>query len=533
MRTDGGPIVRFALSALAAVVLALTPALPAAARPADLHPSSPSTVVVALSAMPAGVNPLTTSDQYSADIEALLYDPLYYETPEATYAPDLALSWQVRDGGLTYLYTLSPKARWSDGRPVSPADVVATLEAYASARDTGHSRAAFADLLSVTAMGAHGVKVQLREPDPAWPGVVAGLPILPGGSALPPAAAKGQPRALTGATDGPYLLKHWDAQAGDISLAANPAYFRGAPHVARIEVHVMPAADDALSGLRHGTVQVAILPPSWAASLKRAPGLTSHVVDTMGLALIAFDVQAAPLQQAAVRRALTLAVNRSAIIREAVGGSGAVPVGPWPAALPSSPAQPTAYDPALARALLTAAGWRVGAGGVRMRAGIRLSLTLRYPTHSPALDRAVAMVAANWRAIGAEVRLVAEPWSTLAADASAGHFQALAMGAAFGGGSSLTGLLGGPSQYPPSGQDIARYDDSLANALLVADAEAANEATPPAPVLAALATVLAKNPPYLPLWSDTGLVVTSATLSGFVANPAGPDLYQPQTWILP
>lgn len=524
---------RAAASALVVLLPVLALAAPAGARPADLHPATPSTVVVALSAMPQGVDPLVTSDQYSADIEALLYDPLYFETPTATYAPDLATSWQVRDRGRLYVYNLNPKARWTSGRPVDAADVVASLRAYASARDTGHGRGAFADLLSASAAGPHRVSVRLRRPDPAWPGVLAGLPILPDGSAAPPTPAKGQPRALIGPTDGPYLLRRWDAEAGVISLAANPAYFRGAPHVAGIDVRVVPAASAALYGLRHGTLQVAILPPAWAASLKRAAGLAIHVVSTMGVEMIAFDVQSAPLRQAAVRQALSLAVDRGSLIRAAVGGGGAVPVGPWPTALPSAPAQPEPFDPSLARGLLSSAGWRVGPGGVRERAGRRLTVTLRYPARSPSLRRAVAIVARNWRAVGVQVTLLPESWARLARDAAAGRYQALAMGAAFGGGASLTELLSGPAADPPRGQDIARYANPTVNALLAQDGESADEAAPPAPVLAALAAILAADPPYLPLWSDTGLVVTSATLSGFVVNPAGPDLYQPQTWILP
>lgn len=531
MRLAPGPALS-AWAASAGLCASVLAAAPAAARPADMRPASPSTVVVAWSAMPAGTDPLVTGDQYSADIESLLYDPLYYETPELAYAPDLARTWQVRAGGRTYTYILNPKARWSSGRPVRAADVVASLRAYASPRDTGAEAGRFKDLLTVRAVGPEMVRVRLRRPDPAWPGLLAGLPILP---APAPSAAKGAAPSPPAVTDGPYDVRRWDAQTGFVSLAANPAYFRGAPHVARLEVRVVPSPAAALAGLRRGTLQVALLPPDWAAVVHRTPGLTGHAVDGTGVALIAFNVAAAPLRQAAVRRALVLAVDRTVLIH-AMGQAGAeVPPGPWPAALGGASPAATAFDPALARRLLAAAGWRVGTGGggVRRRDGRPLALTLRYPTNAPVLARAVAVVAGSWRRVGVGVRLAPAPLTTVTASAASGAYQALALGAAFGGGAALGALLGGRSEFPPRGEDVARYANPLVTALLRYDGQGAAEAAPPPAVLDALATLLAEDPPYLPLWSDTSLVVTSATLSNFIPNPWGPDLYQAQRWILP
>ncbi len=514
----------------------------AAARPSQIRPTSPSTVVVALSAMPDGTNPLVTDDQYSADVEALLYDPLYYETPTLTYAPDLATAWDVGARGRAYTYTLNPKARWTSGRPVDAADVVASLKAYASARDTGAERGRFADLLSVTALGTERVEVTLRHPDPAWPGVLAGLPILPAPAPRsrttaktgPVASAKGAVHAAQPpATDGPYVLTHWDAQSGLISLAANAAYFRGAPRVARIELRVVPAPQGAFAALRKGAVQVAILPPTLAAAARKAPGLTSRTVSGMGLALVAFNVTAAALRPAAVRRALSLAVDRAAVMRAAGVVGAQVPNGPWPAVF-DGVAPPTAgYDPALARSLLHKAGWRPGAGGVLRRDGRRLALTLRYPAGSGRIGRAAVSVASAWRRLGVAVALDPEPFVALESAAASGRYQALLMGAVFGQGVDLAALVGGRADFPPAGQDIARYDSPLVRAVLSSGAQSAAAAVPPPTVFELVASLLDRNPPYLPLWSDTSLVVTSATLSGFTPNPAGPDLYQPQLWTLP
>lgn len=514
---------RLAALALVPALLLLGAVLPrrAAARPTDLRPTAPSTVTVALSALPEGVDPLTTDDQYSRDIEALLYDPLYYVTPDMAYAPDLAESWQVGRGGRTYTYSLDPRARWTDGQPVTATDVVASLRAYASQADTGPLRSGFSDLLRVEAIGTERVQVTLRVPDPDWPGVLAGLAILPAR-----ALVRGQRATplVGGPTDGPYALRRWDGAGGLIVLGANASYFRGAPHVARIVLRVIPDATQALADVRRGAVQVAALPPDLAGVAARLADVEVHEVAGDSVTMIALNVRSGPLARLAVRRALALAVDRPALLA-ALHEPGPVPAGPWPASFPTSAATALPYDPAEARRLLGEAGFAPAAGDGVRQPGRLLSLSLSYPSDATSLAQAAAVVARDWRAVGVRVRLSAEPVPVFEADLRRGRFEAAATTAVFGDGASLVNLV--------DGADVAGYANGRARALLARDGQTLDRAVPPAPTLVALAALLDQGSPYLPLWAGRSVVVTSPTLAGFAVSPAGPDIYQPQRWILP
>ncbi|MCL6596848.1 MAG: hypothetical protein K6V73_11685 [Firmicutes bacterium] len=464
--------------ALAAAALAAAPALapPAVgARSVPLHPARPGTVTVALPAMPAGANPLRTGDQYSLDVELLLDDPLYVATPAGGYAPDLARSWQTSAGGRVWRYALDPRARWTDGRRVTARDVVWSLEAYRSARDASPLRAAFSVLAWARALGPQEVEVGLRRPWPGWMGLLAEVPILP--------APTGSRGAAIAPTDGPYRLVRWDRAGGSVALAANPGYFRTPPHVPELVLRAMaPAA--ALAALRRGTVQVAILPPAWTAAVRASPSLVAHLVPGRGLDLLVMRTVRGPLAQADVRRALALATQRAALVPILCGGPGAVPGGPWPPALAPSPPPPP-YDPAAARALLAAAGWTPGPGGVRRRGGRALRVVVLYAGGSMTVASALAHMAAQWRRVG--VGLVPRPvdFAALSARLRSGAFQAAALGAAFGVGADPRALVQGAGKTA-----------------------------------------------YLPLAACASLVATGADLRGFVPNPQGPDLYQPQRWFV-
>lgn|GEM_PF-6626074 len=501
--------------------------LGALARSADVKPLQPSTVVVAMSAMPETTDPFVTTDQYSVDVEALLYDPLWYVTPALAPAPDLATAWSTGAGGRVLTVTLSDRARWTNGRPVVAADVVYSLDRYRGAADRSPVRARLTDIASVAAPDAHTVVIRLVQPRSNMPLELAGLPIVPAPASLgaPPPAG-----ALPSVTDGPYRLVRWNAGGGSVTFAANAGYFRGAPHVPQIVLRVVPNAADALPELRRGSVQVAALPPSTWVAAGRTPTLSRYRAVDLGVDLIAFDSARGPFDVARLRTALALATDRGAIVARAFGGMARVPAGILPPVGVGASVAPVPYDPAQARAILAGLGWILGPDGVRWRDGRRLAVTVLYPSQSPRLGEAVREAVAGWQAVGVAASARGVPWSRLSADLASGRFQAAAIGVAYGPALDAAPLVDGRSMFPPAGDNVARYDNPVVDALL------AHARTTASPALALLdqAQALAqvqRDHPYVPLAVGEDLVATTSRLSGFVLDPAGPDLYQPQRWM--
>jgi peptide/nickel transport system substrate-binding protein len=109
----------------------------------------------------------------------------------------------------------------------------------------------------------------------------------------------------------------------------------------------------------------------------------------------------------ALRRALTLAVDRERLVRAVFDTLAQAGVGPLPRAVFPDWRQvsPLPYDPTRARLLLDSLGWRAGADGARARDGVPLAFRILVPTTTGLRERAAALVEAQLEAVGARVTM--------------------------------------------------------------------------------------------------------------------------------
>lgn len=496
-------------------------------------------VTVALLAPPQSLNPILDADQYGTDIDRLLYRTLVTETPDLKITPDLARSWKVSDQGRVYTYTLGDDARWTDRQPVTAQDVVWTLDTFRNPSDGSPAQTQFSDVESVTAKGRNTVVVRLYHAWAPWTSVVAETPILPGHALSQVVGAKAiveSPilnRKLI--TDGPYRLESWQRRSGTVILRASHVD----PNVPSTQIQtvifrVIADPSAAMAALRAGDVQVAPVPVESRARLT-AVAKASHaqIVITPELAVtwIGFNLEDPLFQNATVREALTLAVNRPAILRRAYDGLGTVPNGPLP---PTSWAYdgaiaPAPYSPIQAKRLLAQVGFRPGTGGILTKGHLRLAFGLAYTRGTPELSAAVAMAAKDLKKIGVQVTLLPMQFGTLNGLALVGKFDAIAEGWAYGPDPNLRAVLGGQAAFPPKGLDITRYADPTVTRLLNREATSGSRGQRVA-TFAALTQAFAHNPPYIPLVAGESLTAVSDQLLGYVGNPAGPDFYDVQDW---
>jgi peptide/nickel transport system substrate-binding protein len=108
------------------------------------------------------------------------------------------------------------------------------------------------------------------------------------------------------------------------------------------------------------------------------------------------------LQDVRVRQAIRYAVDRPTILRDIYHGYGILQEMPQTPLTPAAPRDIPLipFDPSKARALLDAAGWSVGPGGIRTKNGQRLVLELVYYTGAPATDQMVELMRTDLRNVG-------------------------------------------------------------------------------------------------------------------------------------
>jgi len=283
--------------------------------------------------------------------------------------PSLAEGWTVGDDGVTYTFTLRDDLRFSDGSPLDATDVqrswlrlldpdtrstapdVLSVIAGASERLAGRVDEAE---VGIQAPDARTLVVRLRHPAAYFPEITA----TPSTFVVPPAADASadwqSADAFVGS--GPYVV---DGTSGaDLVLHANENYVAGPPPIDEVR-WVAGLETDGVTAFAAGDVDlvpVASWDASWIA-YDAELGLRLHRAEALTVGYMAFDTTRPPFDDARVRRAFALALERERLVPLAEG-AGAQPAGSLvpPAIWPADAFGDLASDPAEARRLLDEAG---------------------------------------------------------------------------------------------------------------------------------------------------------------------------------
>jgi peptide/nickel transport system substrate-binding protein len=308
--------------------------------------------------------------------------------------------------GRTLRYHLRPDARWSDGSPVTSADVLFSLRKLvrSAGSASGYRLIAHAD-----APDADTVIVRLRR---AWAPAV--LTFFTYG--VEPAFVA--PARGGGLVDGPFRLERWTRGEG-LRFRANERYWRGAPAAREIDVTIVPNAQTAMLLLRTGRESWSMIPPALRGQLARTP---LRFVGTRGRSVsgIAFNVRG-PLRDRSLRLAIAQSLDRGRIVARA--GLGAYPVldtlQPYGSALRDPRVREAAFDPHAADAAFDRAGYRRGRDGMR-----RLRLRYVFGEESPTAMQIATLVQAALRERGVALALIGETTALLYDPTPAGTLHA-------------------------------------------------------------------------------------------------------------
>jgi peptide/nickel transport system substrate-binding protein len=356
----------------------------------------PNGIGIGNPASPTDLTPLIGVNEANLQGGLLLYRPLVWPGPDAVQdaARSLAARIDVLDNATRFRVTLKPW-RWSDGVPLTAADVVfgwREIEALGQGFAYYGQGGIPARVKRVQAVGPLSVDFVLAGPANAQWFELNGLSVV---FPLPEHAWRGADAATLWAhqtdadfvrvVDGPFRLT--DFRLDRYAAYAPNALYGGKPaHLARLVVTFLEG-DSPLHAVEAGDADLAIMPSQlWT---RVPPGGNFHTVtlpEPYGEWALTANLSAsgkAFFRDAAVRRALAQAIDQGAIIRLVFHGLShenhvPIPVAAqaWRSAMTRAGDTAEQYDPAAAAAALDAAGWRLGADGVRARGGARLAFTV-------------------------------------------------------------------------------------------------------------------------------------------------------------
>lgn len=390
-------------------------------------------VIVGMSSDFGGFNPITTTDQYGDELNKYaLFTPLIQYDKDLKPRPYLAESWEMT-GDTGVVFHLRNDVRWHDGKKVTAEDVAFTFELaknpvtaslLASAYLSQVDRAQVIDSSTVRFHFTHPHAQALE--DFWW----APVPKHVLGS-VAPADLRNAPFNRSPVGSGPYRVGEWKANEQLVLVRDStfPQALGGPPAVDRIVFRIIPEASTVLTEVLSGGIHVDVpLNPDQTKQVTTNPQLSLFAFPSRSLYYIGWNNKRAPFDNASVRKAMTLAIDRNEIIKALLFGYGtlaASTVPPWHPMYPND-MQPLPYDLVQAGKLLDAAGWKDRNGdGLRENAqGKPLRFTLMSSNNSR--NRSVVEVVQNQlRKAGVDAQIRVLEFQTLLAQHKARDFDAV------------------------------------------------------------------------------------------------------------
>jgi peptide/nickel transport system substrate-binding protein len=437
----------------------------------------PGVVRIAVSGSPKTLNPILSTTVIESLVETFVLDPLIATDPEGRDIPVLAQTVPtlenggISQDGLTIVYHLRHGVRWHDGAPFTSRDVKFSFAAIMNENTAVSTRHGYDDVARVDTPDAYTAIVHLKHPfAPAIhtffahsdsPFMILPAHLLDRYKNLDRVPFNEHPVGT-----GPFRFVRW-AHGDRIDYIANDSYFLGKPNLRRIEVHFVQDENTIVNQLRSHEIDWFFEPTSTVyPELKTIPGLDIRLIPINSYDALQFNTKRAPFNDARVRRAIGLAIDKQELVQKLTFGTATAATEDLPAFMWAFDphAGTTARDLPAARALLDAAGWGSDASGIRRRGGRSLTVGLAYQTGSAIDRRSVTMIAAMLRDAGIAVEIKGYNVTLLYASAAehgilaSGNFDA-ALETWFAGvdPDDSTQLL--CNQFPPKGWNWSRYCD--------------------------------------------------------------------------
>lgn len=379
-----------------------------------------------------------------------VFETLVRQDARQRLVPGLAESWRTLEDG-SWEFKLRRGVTFHDGSDFTAADVAASLARVPKVPNSPSGFALYTRAVTaVEIVDPHTVRLRTARP---YPLLATDLSLVPIVSAKAAEATTDQFNAGTAAIGtGPYRLVQF-RRGQVIELAAHDSHWEGRPAWARVELRVVTNGSARVAALLAGDLHlIEAPPPATLAELRARPDVaisstasnkvvflfpdTGRDVTPFALDAAGKPIEPNPLKDLRVRRAISKAIDRTALARqvmenEAIPTGQLVPEGFFGAS-PRLVAE--AFDPEGARRLLAEAGFPRG-----------FAITLHGPNDRFLNDGPVLVaIAAMLARVGIAAKAETMPWSVFAARSSKPEFSLFLVGWGAGTGeasSPLRGLL--------------------------------------------------------------------------------------------
>jgi peptide/nickel transport system substrate-binding protein len=376
-----------ALGAAAAVPLT-------AGGPALAQTTQKKELVTAQSGDVSKFDPHFSTSSNDVRVSFNIFDNLVSRHPDGKLYPSLATEWKL-EGQTTWRFKLRQGVKFHNGDPFTSADAKYSIERTYDPAAKTMVATVLATIERVEAPDPSTLVVTTKKPDPLLPARLAFY----GGQIIPKKYVESAGNDAFNAKPvgtGPVRFTSWVKDDRAV-LDANPDYWGGKIDMDRWIMRPIPETAPRIAALLKGEVDaITQLPPDQEDRV--AANASTRVAGALyaGLYVLAVNSKRPPLDNPLVKQALSLAIDREAIVKELWRGRGIVPGGPiakgdnhFDASLP-----PLACNPAEAKERLKKAGYK--------GEEIFIETTVAYVAQDKAMSEAIA---AMWKDVGVNVKV--------------------------------------------------------------------------------------------------------------------------------
>lgn len=243
-----------------------------------------------------------------------IFDTLTRVTPDLEIAPSLAESWEADEASKTWTFQLREGATWHDGDPLTPDDIIYTLNWASDPENNLVDYTSKVDLAGMKATGPSTVVIPLKESDLVFPHTLASVPII----------KKGTTTFDSPVGTGPFIYSSF-TPGRQGSFLRNPKYWMpGQPYVDKLVIQSIPDDTARLNALQGGQIDVMAQVPFTQAKTLEGQGM--KLLDAPSTAAHAFymAVDQEPFTDPRVRQAIRLLADRNQLVDVALNGYGTV-----------------------------------------------------------------------------------------------------------------------------------------------------------------------------------------------------------------
>ncbi len=450
-------------------------------------------------------NPALSSDGASTQAFALLF-PLPFETDRFTGEPIPGLtSYEISDDGLTYTFTIRDDAFWSDGTPITSADMKFVIEAVQSDQVASVWENNVDSIEAVNIIDDKTYEIVLKDVNCAALTDLGGIRFLPSHRFAPDFSdfndnPLNQNPDISG---GPYILEEWVPDEFQ-RFRANPTYWRGEPPIPFLINRVIGGQAQAILSIQSGEIDYTYFQGDLFEQIADRSNLQWEIFPQFSVNFMslnwadpnnpqpAYDADGNPVEQTPhplfsdvnVRKAVAMGYNKADILETLGGPQGGTPlvsfVHPSITWAYNSDLSPYPYDPEMAKQLLEEAGWvdtdgdgvRECRGCATAEEGTPLAFTISYSDILKFFETTALVAQDQLNQIGFQVDLRKVEWANYITDVYFGQqYDATPMSNSGGAGGPpdpnfFASLVRSTEDTPGSGNNLSSYVNPEVDRLL-------------------------------------------------------------------